>query len=254
MKKSILLILALLWAVGSTAQLTVKENEATVAERTIMLRCFQTDGITIATGEAGGQPSVMTSTATTATTTGIGVLGTHAGFGMYPAVLTQTLVNTSGNGIWAAYKDTDTANCYSVPPSVQVVGYDPYNAANLALTGLPSAAPGGAGGMPIMGTNAVTWPKGVAYSDLKFVMYNAATNTKMITGTVGCRISKGSGAEANCTNAATIAQVSGTTVGVWRLPSLTSTEMDADSIHVTFTLTVGANVARDVDFEFRTQH
>ena len=111
----------------------VLANQATDAKRQVTFHLVDaTDGITAETGETGGQPQISTNGASF-TNTGIGTL-VSIGSGRYYAYLTQTAVATAGSIIETRYKSASTAECPG--DSVQVVAFDPDDAADLGLTNL----------------------------------------------------------------------------------------------------------------------
>lgn len=108
-------------------------NQATAAKRRVYFDLRDaTDGITAETGEAGGQPQISTNGGAW-TNTGIGTL-TAIGNGRYYAELTQAAVQTAGDVIETRFKSANTAE--SPGDSVQVVAFDPDNAATLGLANL----------------------------------------------------------------------------------------------------------------------
>lgn len=114
----------------------VKANESTASKRRVFFHLVDaTDGITPETGEAGGQPQVSINGAAW-TNTGIGVL-VAIGNGRYYAELTQTLVATAGTIIETRFKSANTAECPG--DSVQVVAFDPHDAAGLGLSRVDAA-------------------------------------------------------------------------------------------------------------------
>jgi hypothetical protein len=110
-------------------------NQATAAKRRVFFDCRDaTDGLTPETGEAGGQPQISTNGGAW-TNTGIGVL-VAIGNGRYYAELTQGAVATAGDLIETRYK---SANTVETPgDSVQVVAFNPDDAALLGLSGFSS--------------------------------------------------------------------------------------------------------------------
>jgi hypothetical protein len=113
------------------SKLLVHANEATAAQRRVYFHLVDaTDGITAETGEAGGQPQIS-SDGGAWTNTGIGTLSA-IGNGRYYADLTQTAVQTAGTQIETRYKSANTAECPG--DSVQVVAFDPNDAAGLGLS------------------------------------------------------------------------------------------------------------------------
>ena len=110
-------------------------NQATAAKRRVYFDCRDaTDGLTPETGEAGGQPQISTNGAAW-TSTGIGVL-VAIGNGRYYAELTQAAVATAGDVIETRYKSANTAE--TPGDSVQVVAFNPDDAALLGLSGFSS--------------------------------------------------------------------------------------------------------------------
>jgi hypothetical protein len=110
-------------------------NQATAAKRRVFFDCRDaTDGLTPETGEAGGQPQISTNGGSW-TNTGIGVL-VAIGNGRYYAELTQSAVATAGDLIETRFK---SANTVETPgDSVQVVAFNPDDAALLGLSGFSS--------------------------------------------------------------------------------------------------------------------
>lgn len=106
-------------------------NQATAAKRRVYFQLVDvTDGMTPETGEADGQPQISTDGGAW-TDTGIGVL-VAIGNGRYYAELTQSAVDTTGRVIETRYKSANTAE--AVGDSVQVVAFDPDDAAGLGLS------------------------------------------------------------------------------------------------------------------------
>lgn len=116
------------------ANLLILANQATAAKRRVYFHLVQTDGITAATAEAGGQPQISTDGAAW-TNTGIGTL-TAIGSGRYYADLTQAATNAVGSSIETRYKSVNTAECPG--DSVRLVAFD-VDATNLGLTYLDAA-------------------------------------------------------------------------------------------------------------------
>lgn len=111
-------------------------NESTATKRRVFFQLVDaTDGITPETGEDGGQPQVSTNGGAW-TDTGIGTL-VAIGNGRYYAVVTQTLIATAGVVIETRYKSAATAECPG--DSMQVVAFDPYDAASLGLSRIDAA-------------------------------------------------------------------------------------------------------------------
>lgn len=127
----------------------IKAGEATAARRRVFGQIVSADGITPATGEAGGQPQVMINGAAF-TNAGIGVL-VHGGDGRYYAELDAATVLATGTWIETRYKSAGTAECPL--DSVEVVAFDPVadvaailgklNAAGLVVTVAAVVPPGG---------------------------------------------------------------------------------------------------------------
>lgn len=108
-------------------------NQATASRRRVYFHLVDaTDGMTPETGEAGGQPQISSNGAAF-TNTGIGTL-TAIGNGRYYADLTQAAVATTGTRIETRYQSAETAECPG--ESVQVVAFDPDDAASLGLSRL----------------------------------------------------------------------------------------------------------------------
>jgi hypothetical protein len=107
-------------------------NQSDATKRRVYFDLRETDGLTPALDEAGGQPYRTVDTAGTLswTTTGIGTL-TAIGFGRYYAVLTQAAIATAGTVVETRYKSDNTVDCPG--DTVQVVAFDPDNADTLGL-------------------------------------------------------------------------------------------------------------------------
>lgn len=99
----------------------IKQSETTAAKRRVYFHIVGVDGITPATGEAGGQPQISTNGGAW-TNTGIGVL-VAIGNGRYYAELTAAAIGTIGDLIETRYKSGATAECPG--DSVQVYANDP---------------------------------------------------------------------------------------------------------------------------------
>ncbi|OQB86503.1 MAG: hypothetical protein BWX88_01111 [Planctomycetes bacterium ADurb.Bin126] len=109
----------------------IKANESTASRRRVYFHLVDvTDGLTPETGEASGQPQIS-SDGGAWTDTGIGTL-VSVGNGRYYAELTQSAVETAGTSIETRYKSANTAECPG--ESVQVVAFDPNDAAALGLS------------------------------------------------------------------------------------------------------------------------
>ena len=111
-------------------------SQSTAAKRQVYFHLVDaTDGLTAETGEAAGQPQISTNGAAW-TNTGIGTL-TAIGNGRYYAELTQAAVATAGDVIETRYKSANTAECPG--DTVQVVAFDPDDAAGLGLSRVDAA-------------------------------------------------------------------------------------------------------------------
>lgn len=99
----------------------IQANEATAARRRVYFQLVGTDGLTPATGEAGGQPQASLNGAAW-TSALIGTL-TDIGNGRYYADLTTAAVATAGSWLETRYKSASTAECPG--DSVFVVSYNP---------------------------------------------------------------------------------------------------------------------------------
>lgn len=114
----------------------VKANQATANKRRVYFDLRDaTDGQTPETGEAGGQPQISTNGGAW-TNTGIGTLNA-IGNGRYYADLTQVAVATAGDVIETRFKSANTVETRG--DTVQVVAYDPDDAAGLGLSRLDAA-------------------------------------------------------------------------------------------------------------------
>jgi hypothetical protein len=115
-------------------------SEPVAARRRVYFDLRETDGITPATGEAGGQPQVSVDGAAW-TNSGIGTLAS-VGFGRYYAVLATEPIAAAGSVVETRYKSGSTADCPG--DSVQVVGFDPaLNTAVADSTGRVKLMPAG---------------------------------------------------------------------------------------------------------------
>lgn len=101
--------------------LYVQANEEDETKRRVIFHLVETDGITSADNEAGGQPQISVNEDSW-TSTGISVI-TNIGYGRYWAELDQTVIATPGTKIETRYKSLNTAECPG--DSVEVVAYDP---------------------------------------------------------------------------------------------------------------------------------
>ncbi len=113
----------------------IKANESAASRRRVFFHLVDPDGVTPETGEAGGQPQIS-SDGGGWTDTGIGTLSA-VGNGRYYAELTQSAVETAGTSIETRYKSANTAECPG--ESVQVVAFDPNDAAALGLSRIDQA-------------------------------------------------------------------------------------------------------------------
>jgi hypothetical protein len=96
-------------------------SDSSPARRRVYFDLRETDGITPATAEAGGQPQISVDGAAW-TDTGIGTLSA-IGQGRYYATLGTDPIGSAGSVIEVRYKSASTAECPG--SSVQVVGFDP---------------------------------------------------------------------------------------------------------------------------------
>lgn len=128
----------------------VLANTATAAYRRVYFDLRQSDGLTPATSEAGGQPQISTDGGAW-TDTGIGTL-TSIGQGRYYADLTQTAVLTAGTMIETRYKSSNTIECPG--DSIHVVAFNPHDSVRIGITALPNAAATTSGGLPTVGTGS----------------------------------------------------------------------------------------------------
>lgn len=127
---------------------TIQLSEATAARRTVYLSLVDaTDGITMETGEAAGQPQFSKNGAAFGNTSGT---LSHIANGIYSLVLTQGECDTLGIYL-IRYKSANTAEFQM---AVQIVAYNPYDAVRLGLTALPNANAEAAGGLFTRGTGA----------------------------------------------------------------------------------------------------
>lgn len=110
--------------------LTYQQSEATAARRRVPVHLVDaTDGITPETGEAGGQPQISKNGGAFANTS---ATLTAIGNGAYYVELIATELDTLGFAI-VRFKSAATAEFQVV---VQVIPFDPYDAADLGLTNL----------------------------------------------------------------------------------------------------------------------
>ncbi len=124
-----------------------KVNETVAAQRRFPVYLVQTDGLTPATGEAGGQPQFSKNGGTfgnTASTL------TAVGNGFYYVELSQANLDTAG-WICVRYKGAPTAE-FNLTLPVRPV--DSYDAVRMGLTALPNANAEAAGGLYTRGTGA----------------------------------------------------------------------------------------------------
>lgn len=99
----------------------IQAGESLALRRRVRFMLVGTDGISAATGEAGGQPEISVDDAAW-TSTGIGVL-VAVGNGRYYAVLDASVCATPGTWVETRFKSGNTAECPG--DSVLVVDYDP---------------------------------------------------------------------------------------------------------------------------------
>ncbi len=148
----------------------IQAGETSSPRLRLYFQLVQTDGITPALGEAGGQPQISTNGAAW-TDTGIGTLNA-IGDARYYADLTAATVATAGDEIETRYKSGATAECPG--DSVQVLAYPVGGAVRLVQASTPTAsqrrvyfqlvatdgitpALGEAGGQPQISTNGAAW-------------------------------------------------------------------------------------------------
>ena len=111
----------------------IKIGETTASKKRVQFLCVDaSDGMTPEIGEAGGQPEISWNGGAY-TSTGIGVL-VDLGDGNYYAELTDGVLATTGVTIHPRYKSANTLEAVGTP--VQVVAFDPDDAAKLGLTNL----------------------------------------------------------------------------------------------------------------------
>ena len=114
----------------------IKVGETTASKKRVQFLCVDaSDGMTPEIGEAGGQPEISWNGGAY-TSTGIGVL-VDLGDGNYYAELTDGVLATTGVTIHPRYKSANTLEAVGTP--VQVVAFDPDDAADLGLTNLDDA-------------------------------------------------------------------------------------------------------------------
>ena len=107
------------------------------ATRRLFFDLRQTDGLTPATGEAGGQPQVSFNGAAWENA-GIGTL-VHIGNGRYYAELTEPFVQQGAGQVESRYKSANTVE--SPGDSAQIVLFDPNDSSFLGLSSLLNMAP-----------------------------------------------------------------------------------------------------------------
>ena len=111
----------------------IKVGETTASKKRVQFLCVDaSDGMTPEIGEAGGQPELSWNGGAY-TSVGIGVL-VDLGDGNYYAELTDGVLATTGVTIHPRYKSANTLEAVGTP--VQVVAFDPDDAAKLGLTNL----------------------------------------------------------------------------------------------------------------------
>lgn len=113
----------------------VKQSESTASRRRVYFHLVGIDGITPATGEAGGQPQISSDGAAW-TNTGISTL-TAVGSGRYYADLSSGSVASVGVQIESRYRSANTAECPG--DSALIVAFDLFDAAALGLSNLDAA-------------------------------------------------------------------------------------------------------------------
>jgi hypothetical protein len=110
----------------------IKAGQTDAAKRRVFFDLRETDGVTTAEGEEGGQP--VRSTSSGYTEDGIGTL-VYMGRGTYYAIV-DTEILTAGALYETRYKSDNTAECPG--DSLQVVAFDPDDAETLGLA-IPEA-------------------------------------------------------------------------------------------------------------------
>ena len=107
----------------------IKANEALEVRRRVYFHLVQEDGLTPAVNESGKRPQVSIDGGEWSAT-GIGVLS-HIGSGRYYAALEQSIL-VAGRHLETRFSSLATAE---IPgDSVDVVAFNPYDAATLGLT------------------------------------------------------------------------------------------------------------------------
>lgn len=113
-----------------------KANSNLAKDRRVIFDLRQTDGVTPATGEAGGQPQISTN-GNAWTNTGISTLTYTNRGGYYYANVDQSVIATAGDWILTSYK---SANTLETPgTTLHVVAFDFTDAADLGLSNLDAA-------------------------------------------------------------------------------------------------------------------
>lgn len=188
----------------------IKAAESTAAKRRLFFQLVGTDGITAATGEAGGQPQVSLDGAAWAGSGSIGTL-THVGNGRYYADLASASVASSGVEIESRYKSASTAECPG--DSALVVAYDPYadiasilallNSGGLAIT-ITSPVPDDGG------TVELVYGDDYALADGRQLSWTADDSLDLTGATVNLVIYNGTaGPDSLYTLPATVTPISG---------------------------------------------
>lgn len=157
----------------------VLASEANAARRRVYFDLRGSDGISPATGEAGGQPQVSIDGGAW-TATGIGVLAA-IGNGRYYADLTTDTISTAGRVIESRFKSATTAECPG--DSVQVIGFDPaLNTAVADATGRIKLMPAGLDDISItISGQPTTFPQWVMWLCRRFVRIRRVKTTGILS-------------------------------------------------------------------------
>ena len=156
----------------------VKASEPSSVRRTVYFQLFQSDGVTPATGEAGGQPQISTD-GNAWTNTGIGILQS-IGNGRYYAVVTQAAIVNVGDSIVTRYKSANTLETEG--DSIRVTAFDLYDAVRGGLTALPNADASGNSGLPVVGAQIPNAVAGTAGGLIKLGVNTGGVTLAPTTG------------------------------------------------------------------------
>ena len=208
----------------------VLANTSTAAYRRSYFDLRASDGLTIVTGEAGGQPQISTDGGAW-TDTGIGTLS-HIGNGRYYADLAQSAVSTAGRVIQTRYKSSNTVE--TPGDTFQVVAFDPNDSIRMGLTALPAATPATSGGLPIIGTgaNAIS-TDGAGNVNANVTFWRGSQPNTITTGrvdvTVGAMQASVLNAAAIATDAITADKIAADAIGSSELAATAAAEI-ADAV------------------------